>query len=672
MSISTQMKKNQERVEEYHAKLPDGLRQWLNQRGIPDPIINKHKIGFNGKGITIPVKDDSDAYVSFKYRRNPRLENKSSPKYWNDSGANAQLYGVENLNIPLTSIVICEGELDCLVLEGRGIPSVTSTAGAGTFKEEWVQYFKGIHEVYICLDNDEAGRSNALKIAKLINNSRIVTLPYMGEDGKDITDYFKLGNKKEDFEGLIRNSKTAEQMEIIADLEMAELQGEIIRFYPSQDIVGSNLYYTIPFYKRNTDEKSKDPYRKAFYVISGDRHISMVESVRDFDKQYGFYVSQLPSVINQDGRWSKKYINEFIKNKYTPNSYEVFELIRTMLHKYIELPDDGFYTLYALWSMGTYLFQTFESFPYLGFTGMQGSGKSKMLRILAYIAFNAQQVVNISEASLFRDIESMRSTMIIDESEELNDRKNKPALMAILNCGYSRGLSVSRQEKDSKGGFATRQFNVYSPKALGNIAGFQSVLNSRMIGIAMIRAKGKRGGVNPTDRSEDWARLRHEQYAFALTRFRDIKDVYLRRDGVISANNRSNDLWLPILSIAKVVFKDHPEEFSRFKLFAECQIKKMARDGLEESMTAFLLTLKKIVKSDCSYSIRDIKKQMSLLLEADDMQEVTSAWIGHKLKNLGLSNKRRHPDGVYHYMRKAHVDEVLSIYDNELKGSDLL
>ena len=98
----------------------------------------------------------------------------------------------------------------------------------------------------------------------------------------------------------------------------------------------------------------------------------------------------------------------------------------------------------------------------------------------------------------------------------------------------------------------------------------------------------------------------------------------------------------------------------------------MAKDGLEESMVAFLISLRRIVKGDGTYYIRAIREQMSSLMEKDDMQEITSAWIGHKLKNLGLSNKRRHPDGVRHYMVKNQVDEVLSVFKDELKGNDLI
>jgi hypothetical protein len=52
--------------------------------------------------------------------------------------------------------MIVEGEMDALLIQSQGINAVTSTHGASTFKEEWVQHFNPDLEHYICYDNRQS------------------------------------------------------------------------------------------------------------------------------------------------------------------------------------------------------------------------------------------------------------------------------------------------------------------------------------------------------------------------------------------------------------------------------------------------------------------------------------------------------------------------------------
>ncbi|MCK5344531.1 MAG: hypothetical protein KAR20_14055, partial [Candidatus Heimdallarchaeota archaeon] len=198
-------------------------------------------------------------------------------------------------------------------------------------------------------------------------------------------------------------------------------------------------------------------------------------------------------------------------------------------------------------------------------------------------------------------------------------------------------------------------------------AGFQSVLNSRMIGIAMIRAKGKRGGVNPTDRSEDWAKIRHDLYSFALCNFREIKKLYFHDQETRINNNRSNDLWSPLLAIARGVFKDHPEEFFKFKAFAGNQIIKTSKNSLEDEVIALLYSLKDTVDGDGEYSIKDIREGMESYLEPDQLKELKSSWIGYKIIGFQLSHgKIKRAKGSCHILKKSEVEDILDRYKYEL------
>lgn len=198
---------NTELVEKCHQALPSHIREYLQKRGLTDAVINEHKLGYGlfyrKPWITIPIKDIYGNYSFFKLRQDPAFGN---DKITYPKGAEAQVYDWENLTKPNIPLVICEGELDRLLLASQMISAVTSTHGAMTFKDEWIEKVGKGRKVYICFDNDEAGRKGSERVAKMVENggneTHIITLPEeVGEKG-DITDYFiKLGGSVDDLFG---------------------------------------------------------------------------------------------------------------------------------------------------------------------------------------------------------------------------------------------------------------------------------------------------------------------------------------------------------------------------------------------------------------------------------------------------------------------------------------
>ena len=167
-----------------------------------DSVITEFKLGFGkfwGKDyITFPIKSDAGEYLFFKLREDPE-KGKAKISYPsskdNDNKTKASLFG----KIGTDRQIICEGEIDVLSLISHGVDAVTSSHGVSTFKEEWAQDFKGCKEIYICFDNDEAGKIGAKRVGDLFyekgfRNVYIVDLPGdVGEKG-DVNDYLvKLG-----------------------------------------------------------------------------------------------------------------------------------------------------------------------------------------------------------------------------------------------------------------------------------------------------------------------------------------------------------------------------------------------------------------------------------------------------------------------------------------------
>lgn len=191
---------NNKLATKYHKQLPLNIREWLKtERLLLDEDIDDFELGYGEfygtSWITIPIRDASGIVQFMKLRQDPFVPS-NRPKYMS-TGGEAAIFNAQVLKDKPDQLVICEGEFDCLVLRAFGIPAISSTSGARTFKNEWIEQLTSVRHLYICYDNDTAGEegANALieKLAEALPATSIlqISLPMeVGEHG-DITDYFK-------------------------------------------------------------------------------------------------------------------------------------------------------------------------------------------------------------------------------------------------------------------------------------------------------------------------------------------------------------------------------------------------------------------------------------------------------------------------------------------------
>lgn len=174
---------------------------YLHERKITDEIIKDFDIGlgsfYGDLWITIPVKGVEGDVLFLKLRKDPFSKKESQPKFrFYPQGSSANIYGYDVLMEENETLWIAEGEFDRMLLMARGIPAITSTSGAGTFKEAWIKAFYGAKEIFLLFDRDEAGAKGRDKLAQKIYNEFIaikvykITLPEeVGHHG-DVTDFF--------------------------------------------------------------------------------------------------------------------------------------------------------------------------------------------------------------------------------------------------------------------------------------------------------------------------------------------------------------------------------------------------------------------------------------------------------------------------------------------------
>ena len=201
---------SERQVRLWHKRLlgnPAAMRIMTEKRGLTRETLKTYKVGFDGQRFTIPIYDEDGELVNVRrYKPNAR-EHKDKMLSWGVGHGEGRIYGLETL-AEHDDILYTEGEMDRLIALQNGIPAVTDTAGAATFKAEWAKHFKG-KRVYIAYDEDQAGERGAQKARRVLENSaEAVYRVQLNTEikGGDVTDFFMMGRTKSDMEAAMRGA----------------------------------------------------------------------------------------------------------------------------------------------------------------------------------------------------------------------------------------------------------------------------------------------------------------------------------------------------------------------------------------------------------------------------------------------------------------------------------
>jgi DNA primase len=198
MALNVQSKLLLEAAQRYAQAISPEVLAVLDARGISEVVAAKYQIGtitepINGHEmyegwISIPYITAGGSCVGFKFRR----VDEGKPKYGSPTGQKAHLYNVADITIMKPYIVVCEGELDTVIVSGvLGIPAV-GVPGVAAWKSHFPKLFGGYETVYVVGDNDvkedgsNPGAEFSKRVANEVMNSTIVTLP----PNMDINDYY--------------------------------------------------------------------------------------------------------------------------------------------------------------------------------------------------------------------------------------------------------------------------------------------------------------------------------------------------------------------------------------------------------------------------------------------------------------------------------------------------
>ncbi len=645
-------------------------QEYLKEHGINQASAVKFELSGDDLKLNIPVKDADGKLIFVKERRFY-----GDIKFFIPKGKKTILFNSDLLKQNLDYLVITAGEIDCIRADHEGIPAVSSTGGEGTFSDDWVSQILAakVENIYLCEDNDgNNGPKLAKRIAAKFPKIKIIHFP---AGVKDTCEFFKF-HTKADF---IKLMEEAEEFIPEQKKEKTKFKPDLTKlrfFHPALTIDRDNqeVMLGIPKPIPGFDDKGRYQLTEVIKIVSNkEKNWDLVQVEIE---ARNLFPKSIPSFGATESTWSDEdmvsYQNEAKSDQddHTDhhlggNPYkEVFLPIKEVFDRFIDFYNPDYSTLLTLWIMGSYIFTIFEAYPYIHLTGGPGTGKSKVLEILCYLAFNAIACANASPSSLFRSVESSLATIVLDEGETLTGREVNPDLRLLFNSGYKQTGSVIRTNPET---LKVDHFTTYSPKAIASINPLDSTTASRCIQIIMLKTANKlKGKLKINERALNKKVLKNSLYRWCLDHALGVAKIF-DKENLSDLNNRSNELFSPLFAIASYLDEYIPESETKIlpvmqKLAEECIEEE---DLLDDWSLWVLQAIDEVVIDFRPYQVKDVR--MAILrgrVAASEVldEKMSHRWIGSCLKKFGFKRGKPTEQGKTYLLKREHIESLKERY----------
>jgi DNA primase len=136
------------------------LEEFARSRGFTETELKEYELRVEDGHVIIPILGRAGPWFE-----RLRCDMGCHTKYWQPPGTPSHLFNPLGLGPHSGEVWLAEGELDTLSLLVSGVPAL-GVLGAGNFNRHWYHLFSGA-EVVIAFDSDEAGDSQAERLAQL-------------------------------------------------------------------------------------------------------------------------------------------------------------------------------------------------------------------------------------------------------------------------------------------------------------------------------------------------------------------------------------------------------------------------------------------------------------------------------------------------------------------------
>ncbi len=305
--------------------------------------------------------------------------------------------------------------------------------------------------------------------------------------------------------------------------------------------------------------------------------------------------------------------------------------IQHHIHKYIDISEED--EKLCSWVIPTYyLYDKINTMiPYLRALGDTGCGKSRFLDVLGGLCYKTLMIGgSVTPAIMYRAAEKWRGTMIIDEADwKKTDEYSE--VTKILNCNQPN-RKILRCKADNYDNIEV--FDSWGPKIFATRHNFEDVATeSRMLTIQM--KETSRDDI-PIVLDEEYYReqnrLRNQLLVYRLKNWNRVTSSIRPAFNLEGIEPRGQQIIYPI----GIVF-NHKQEIldniSQIMFERQTELIKdrsTSDDGI--IINIYLELIQKGQKHISSSDLADIASQRGY-------DKLTSQYIGHCLKSMGLTNK---------------------------------
>jgi hypothetical protein len=453
------------------------------------------------------------------------------------------------------------------------------------------------------------------------------------------------------------------------------------KVHPAIDVVNGKAYVGVflpcevgkpPRNPNDFDEKTEKKFEEQFFLVSSDRELIYAHPPigNNILMEHGLKLQCRPYKPKYP-TWSPEHVERFLNGEKVDPKV-VFDKILKVFNEFMEFEKPEYAKLYTIYTVATYFHQLFDTFPELFVTGTKRVGKTKLLLLFKFMAFNGVKSSSISEPSIFRFTDAYRPTLLMDETDKISTNRESEKRVLLL-ARYKRGDEAFRVEGETVR--IPTGFDLYGPLIIANIQGLDDVLQDRAIPAILPRSVNPKVlDSYPKYSDPVWAEIRHQCFVLFLTFYDEVKkfsegsegsDGCEAEKGGTLLRGRERELWHPILTMAKFFEKHGVEGLTKQILDLAHEIVKFKEtdDLTQNTDIALALTLPRIVEEESDdnfYYVKKIKEELVKTLERDKAPDwLTNEWVGRALTRLGFKQKRRLGTGVQYFILKTQVNDVL-------------
>src|SRR5262249_14228551 len=149
---------------------------------------------------------------------------------------------------------------------------------------------------------------------------------------------------------------------------------------------------------------------------------------------------------------------------------------------------------------------------------------------------------NITPSALFRYIEDVRPTLLIDEADSF--LRDNEEMRGILDSGHTKTAAHIIRNVEINGEHKPRRFSTWAPKAIATIRSLADTLEDRAIMVKLQRKRKTAADLRLRKRDNDeFAMLRRKAARWSADNFAKLTDPDPQVPDVL--NDRAADNWRP-------------------------------------------------------------------------------------------------------------------------------